>query len=60
MLDEVVGAGELAVIVDVEDERAAGGVGGVDGGEDAVVQQRTGDSSPLASAVDARRSGRGC
>ena len=37
--DEVVGAGDLASFVDVEDERAAGCVGGVDGGEDALVQQ---------------------
>ena len=37
--DEVVGAGDLTWFIDVEDERAAGCVGGVDGCEDALIQQ---------------------
>ena len=64
--DEVVGAGELAVIIDVEDERAAGCVGGVDGGEDALVQQEPvaicvrhlrSNADDLAAVVDAKGQG---
>ena len=41
VLDEVVGAGEPAVIVDVEDACASDGVGSIDGGEAPFVQQKS-------------------
>ena len=38
MAGEVVGAGQLALVIDVEDDRVAFCVGGVDRSEDAGVQ----------------------
>jgi hypothetical protein len=40
MRDEVEGAGELAAVVDVDDESDAAGGSGVDGREDTLVQEK--------------------